>query len=81
MLLVDQAGWHISKGLVVSPNITIMALPPKCPELNPVIRPGTGAEAIGIVAHGVVPTTKTIGALVNPIHPNAEAQSRGRSRR
>jgi tripartite-type tricarboxylate transporter receptor subunit TctC len=34
--LVDQAGWHLSTGLVVPPNITIMALPPKCPELNPV---------------------------------------------
>jgi hypothetical protein len=34
--LVDQAGWHLSTGLVVQPNITIMALPPKCPELNPV---------------------------------------------
>ena len=36
ILLVDQAGWHLSTGLVVPPNITIMALPPKCPELNPV---------------------------------------------
>src|SRR5882672_3217129 len=36
VLLVDQSGWHLSTGLVVPPNITIMALPPKCPELNPV---------------------------------------------
>src|SRR5262245_21176721 len=36
VLLVDQAGWHLSTRLVVPPNITIMALPPKCPELNPV---------------------------------------------
>src|SRR4051812_3511066 len=36
VLLVDQAGWHLSTGLVVPPNITIMALPPKCPKLNPV---------------------------------------------
>ena len=36
VLLVDQAGWHMSTGLVVPPNITMMALPPKCPELNPV---------------------------------------------
>ena len=35
-LAIDQAGWHLSTGLVVPPNITIMALPPKCPELNPV---------------------------------------------
>src|SRR5262245_19328701 len=34
--LRTAAGWHLSTGLVVPPNITIMALPPKCPELNPV---------------------------------------------
>ena len=36
VLLVDQAGWHMSTRLVVPPNITIIALPPKSPELNPV---------------------------------------------
>ncbi len=36
ILLVDQAGWHLSTRLVVPDNITIIALPPKCPELNPV---------------------------------------------
>jgi len=36
ILLVDQASWHLSTRLVVPPNITIIALPPKCPELNPV---------------------------------------------
>src|SRR5437899_7067591 len=36
VLLVDQAGWHMSTRLVVPANITIIALPPKCPELNPV---------------------------------------------
>ena len=35
-LLVDQAGWHISQRLVVPANITIVPLPAKCPELNPV---------------------------------------------
>ena len=34
-LLVDQAGWHMSKRLNVPPNIVIVPLPPKCPELNP----------------------------------------------
>ncbi len=34
-LLVDQAGWHLSGRLIVPPNITIIPLPPKCPELNP----------------------------------------------
>ena len=36
VLLIDQAGWHLSTRLVVPPNITIIALPPKSPELNPV---------------------------------------------
>jgi transposase len=36
VLLLDQAGWHLSKHLVIPPNITIIPLPPKCPELNPV---------------------------------------------
>jgi transposase len=36
VLLLDQAGWHGSDALVVPPNITLMPLPSKCPELNPV---------------------------------------------
>ena len=36
VLLVDQAGWHLSARLFIPANITIMPLPPKCPELNPV---------------------------------------------
>ena len=35
VLLLDQAGWHISSQLIVPPNITLVLLPPKCPELNP----------------------------------------------
>jgi hypothetical protein len=33
-LLVDQAGWHLSGRLTVPPNITLIPLPAKCPELN-----------------------------------------------
>jgi transposase len=36
VLIVDQAGWHLSHKLVVPTNITILPLPPKCPELNPI---------------------------------------------
>ena len=35
VLMLDQAGWHLSKQLIVPDNITVVALPPKCPELNP----------------------------------------------
>jgi hypothetical protein len=36
VLLADQAGWHLSAKLDVPANITIVPLPPKSPELNPV---------------------------------------------
>ena len=36
MLLLDQAGWHVSRKLLVPPNITLVPLPAKAPELNPV---------------------------------------------
>ena len=35
VLLLDQAGWHMTDKLVVPANITLLPLPPKCPELNP----------------------------------------------
>jgi hypothetical protein len=34
VVLLDQAGWHQSKRLVVPDNITLMPLPAKAPELN-----------------------------------------------
>jgi hypothetical protein len=34
VVLLDQAGWHMSKKLTVPPNITLLPLPAKCPELN-----------------------------------------------
>jgi transposase len=36
VLLLDQAGWHLSDGLEIPPNVSILPFPPKCPELNPV---------------------------------------------
>jgi transposase len=36
VLLLDQAGWHMSQKVLVPPNITLMPLPPRAPELNPV---------------------------------------------
>ena len=32
---LDQAGWHLSGGLKIASNITLIPLPAKCPELNP----------------------------------------------
>jgi transposase len=36
VLLLDQADWHGSRDLVVPDNITLLPLPPRSPELNPV---------------------------------------------
>ena len=36
IVIVDQAGWHFSNALEVPNNITLMPLPSKSPELNPV---------------------------------------------
>ena len=36
VLILDQAGWHASAALMIPANITLLSLPPKCPELNPV---------------------------------------------
>ena len=35
VVLLDQAGWHMTPKLTVPDNITLMALPPRSPELNP----------------------------------------------
>ncbi len=36
VLMLDQAGWHLSPKLKVPDNITLLSLPSKSPELNPV---------------------------------------------
>ena len=36
VVLLDQAGWHTSAKLPIPNNITLLPLPPKSPELNPV---------------------------------------------
>ena len=47
VLLLDQAAWHLSAALAVPPNITLLPLPPKCPELNVM-------ENVWVVSPGVV---------------------------
>lgn len=36
VVILDQAGWHTSRKLEVPGNITLLPLPPRSPELNPV---------------------------------------------
>ena len=37
-LVLDGAGWHVSEGLSVPANLTLVPLPPYSPELHPVER-------------------------------------------
>ena len=36
VVILDRAGWHTSSTLQVPHNITLLPLPPRAPELNPV---------------------------------------------
>lgn len=36
VLIVDQAGWHVTPKLKIPDNISLLFLPPRSPELNPV---------------------------------------------
>ena len=36
VLLLDHAGWHVSRKIQVPANITLVPLPAKATELNPV---------------------------------------------
>lgn len=38
LLVMDQAGWHKAKDLVIPEGITLIYLPPYSPELNPIER-------------------------------------------
>jgi hypothetical protein len=35
ILILDQAGWHTTDKLLIPSNITLLPLPPRAPELNP----------------------------------------------
>ena len=36
LIMLDQAGWHMTDKLDIPDNITLLPLPSKAPELNPV---------------------------------------------
>ena len=38
VLVLDRAGWHKAKRLVIPSNVTLVWLPPYSPQLNPVER-------------------------------------------
>ena len=36
VVILDQAGWHTTEKLDIPANLTLLSLPPRSPELNPV---------------------------------------------
>ena len=36
LIILDQAGWHLTDKLNIPGNITLLPMPPRAPELNPV---------------------------------------------
>ena len=36
VIILDQAGWHTTAKLDIPANMTLLPLPPRSPELNPV---------------------------------------------
>ena len=53
VMVVDGAGWHVSRHLLVPPSITLVVLPPYRPELNPVERVsrGSGSTCASVFSH------------------------------
>ncbi|MHC2543321.1 hypothetical protein ACVINY_004033 [Sinorhizobium meliloti] len=64
ILIMDQAGWHVSNNLVVPENITILPLSPKSPELNRSKTSGSSCVKTGspTVSSNPTPTSLTIAA-------------------
>ncbi len=48
VLLLDRAGWHTTAKLKVPKNITLIFLPPRAPELNPVEKVGSICARTGL---------------------------------
>ena len=58
VLIVDQAGWHLTPKLAIPDNITVLALPPRSPELNPVEN-GNSCATTGCRTGSSNPTTSS----------------------
>ena len=72
VVMLDQAGWHMSKKLKVPDNITLLPLPPKCPELNQPRISGNTCARTGFRTGFSAPTRiSSITAATPGIHSQA----------
>jgi hypothetical protein len=65
-ILVDQAGWRLSGGLDVPPNITLIPLPAKGPELNPRKTSGSPCAKTGSQTVSSNPTSRSSTSAARP---------------
>jgi hypothetical protein len=77
VLLPDQAGWHLSTKLDIPANITLMPLPPKAPELNPVENIWQFSARTGSPTACFAPTTTSSSTAV--LHGTSSSTSHGPS--
>ena len=66
VVLVEQAGWHLSHQLVVRPDLTLFPLPPRRPELNPV-------ENVGQFMRDNWLSNRVLGSCADIVDPCREA--------
>jgi hypothetical protein len=76
VLLLDQAGWHLSGDVAVPDNITLLPLPPKCPELNVMENVGsscakTGSQTACSRTMTTSPVTAAAIGIASSISPGA----------
>jgi hypothetical protein len=77
VLMMDQAGWHTTDKLVVPANITILPLPPRSPELNPVENIWQFIRDNWLSTASLNPTTKSSHSAAMP--GTASSTSHGKS--
>jgi hypothetical protein len=58
VVLMDQAGWHLTPKLWLSANISVIAIPSKSPELNLWENPGSSCATTGCRTERSAPTTR-----------------------
>jgi len=81
LLILDQAGWHSTPKLKVPDNITLLFLPPRSPELNPVENVwqfnaclGTFGNLLQVQVAFSVPqlNLESLGAILESLRVNQE---------
>lgn len=66
VLLMDQAGWHLTPKLAIPDNISIIPIPSKSPELNPQEMSGNSCATTGSRTGCSAPTKRSSTIAATP---------------